>query len=149
MLGINVKRWFVGGIAAGAVMWVVEGVSSLLYMEGVEAALQAHGLEMEMSASVWLMTIVVSLLAGLTLVFFYAACRPRFGAGPRTAVTVAVALWVGGYLLSLLGYSMVGLYPGAILVQWGAVGLVEMILASLVGGWLYRESPLPREGAAA
>jgi hypothetical protein len=33
----------------------------------------------------------------------------RVGAGPKTAVIAAVALWFGGHLLSLIGYSLLGL----------------------------------------
>jgi hypothetical protein len=82
----------------------------------------------------------VSLIVGFALVFFYAAARPRFGPGPKTAVIVAVALWVGGYLLNLLGYRMIGLFPAGMLVLWGAIGLVEMILAGILGAWIYREA---------
>jgi hypothetical protein len=52
---------------------------------------------------------------------------------------MGVALWFGGYLLSLLGYGMMGMYPTGLLVTWGIVGLVQMILAALIGGWVYRE----------
>lgn len=140
MGGINVGRWLAGGVAAGILIWVFEGVASVLYMGEVEAALAAHNLSMEMSAGMFLLTITVSLLVGLTLVFFYAAARPRFGPGPRTAVIVAVALWFGSYLISLLGYGMLGLFPGGLLVMWAVVGLIELILASLLGGWVYRET---------
>jgi hypothetical protein len=68
-----------------------------------------------------------------------AAARPRFGPGPMTAVMVAVALWAGGYLLTLIGYGMMGMFPTGLLVWWGAVALVEMIMGALAGGWVYRE----------
>lgn len=140
MRGINVGRWIVGGVAAGVVMWLIEGAASILYMRDMQTALESHGLSMEISAGTFLISVVVSLIAGLTLVFFYAAARPRFGPGPKTALVVAVALWTGGYLLSLLGYHMLGLFPVRLLTVWGTVGLVEMILAALVGGWIYREA---------
>jgi len=140
MAGINTRRWLAGGVVAGIVMWLIEGGASLLYMEDMEAALEAHGLSMEMTGGVWALTILVSLIAGLVLVFLYAAMRPRFGPGPRTAAIAAVALWFGGYLLSLIGYGMTGMYPGSMLAIWGTVGLVEMILAAMIGGWIYREA---------
>ena len=140
MRGINLKRWIAGGVVAGIFIWMIEGAASTLYTNDLRAALEAHGLSMRMDAGVWLTSLAVSLIAGLTLVFFYAAARPRFGPGPKTAVTVAVALWIGGYLLSLLGHKMLGLFPGRVLVLWGAVGLVEMVLAALIGGWIYRET---------
>lgn len=140
MNGINVGRWLGGGIAAGALIWLVEGLASVLYMDDMQAALAAHDITFEMSAAVLVLSIVVSLIVGLTLMFFYAAARPRFGPGPRTAVLVAVGLWFGGYLVSLIGYQMLGLYATGMLVMWGVVGLVELILAGLLGGWIYREA---------
>jgi hypothetical protein len=139
MGGINVGRWLAGGVLAGIVTFVIEGIASVFYMEEMEAALAARGLSMEMTGAIWVLTILVSLVLGLVLVFFYAAARPRFGPGPKTAVLVAVFLWCGGYLLSLIGYYISGIYPGGMLLKWGVVGLVEMILASLAGGWVYRE----------
>jgi hypothetical protein len=139
--GINTGRWLAGGVVAGILIWIVEGAASLLYASDMQTILQAHGLSMDMmNAQAFLLTIAISLLVGLTLVFFYAAARPRLGPGPKTAVTVAVVLWCGGYLASLLGYQMLGLFPVRMLVLWGTVGLGEMIVAALVGGWIYRES---------
>lgn len=140
MGGINLGRWILGGVVAGLVVWILEGLSGVLFMDDMQAALEAHNLSMDMSAGVFLISVVVSLIVGLTLIFFYAAARPRFGPGPRTAVIVAVALWISGYLLSLVGYQMMGLFPGRVLVVWGAWGLVEVIVAALAGAWLYREA---------
>jgi len=131
---INVGRWLAGGIVAGIIVWLLEGVGAMLYMDDVEAALQAHHLAMEMSVGMMLVTVAISMLDGLTLVFFYAAARPRFGPGPKTAVIVAVVLWFGGYLINLIGYGMIGLYPVGMLTIWGVQGMVEMTVASLVGG---------------
>ncbi|NIM49044.1 MAG: hypothetical protein GTO22_07265 [Gemmatimonadales bacterium] len=140
MSGINVGRWLAGGVAAGIVIWILEGLASMLYMGDMQAALEAHGLTFEMSVAGFVFSVVISLVLGLTLIFFYAAARPRFGPGPKTAVIVAVALWFGSYLLSLLGYQMFGLFTTGMLVMWGAIGLVEIILAAIVGGWIYREA---------
>jgi hypothetical protein len=139
MNGINTGRWLAGGGVAGIVIWVLEGLASMLYMDEMQTALEGFGLSMEMTATVWALTVVVSLISGLVLVFLYAAARPRFGPGPKTAMTMACALWLGGWLLSLIGYYMIGMYPTAMLVKWGVVGLIEVNVAALVGGWIYRE----------
>lgn len=139
MKGINVNRWILGGIAAGVVMWIVEGLASMLYMKDMQAAMEAHNLSVEMDAGMWILSIVVSLILGLALVFFYAAFRPRFGAGAKTALIVVVAFWIGSYLLSLIGYHMMGLFPIKLLVMWGIVAFIEMAAATLLGGWIYRE----------
>lgn len=137
---INTSRWLLGGSVAAIIIWLIEGAASVFYMEDMQTAMQAHNLSLEMGPGMWLITILVSLIAGLVSVFFYAAARPRFGPGPKTAVIVAVAFWIGSYMLSLLGYQMLGLYPASMLVMWGAIGLVELIVATLVGAWLYREA---------
>jgi hypothetical protein len=140
MGSINISRWLLGGIVAGFTMWLLEGFGSMLYMAEMETAMKAHGLSMGISPLAIVLSIVVSLVVGLTIVFFYAATRTRFGPGPRTAVLVTFVLFVGGYLVSLLGYFMIGLFPSSLLVKWGVIGLVEMIVAGLLGGWVYRES---------
>ncbi len=140
MRGIHLGRWLAGGLAAGLVIWLLEGLASLLYARDMQAALDAHGLAVPMSAAMVVVSLAMSWLAGLVLVFFYAAARPRFGAGPATAATVAVALWAGGPLLALVGYAMMGLFPGRLLVVWAVVGLAELVAAGLVGGWIYRET---------
>lgn len=140
MAGINVGRWLGGGLVAGVVIWILEGLASFIYLADMEATLEQHGLSMEMSTSVMALSVVVSLIVGLTTVFIYAAARPRFGPGPRTAVIAALTIWIGGYVVSLLGYLVIGLFPAGMLALWGIVGLVELLLAALVGGWIYREA---------
>ncbi len=144
MGGIDAKRWLLGGLAAGVFIWLVEGVASMLYMEDMKAALDAHDLSMEMSAQAVVASIVMSLLAGLTIVFIYAMARARLGPGPRTAVVAGVAFFLGSTLLSLLGWGMLGLYPARMLATWAVIGLVEVVLAALLGGYIYREKARPR-----
>ena len=139
MGGIKVGRWLAGGIAAGLLIWVLEGLGSVLFMEEAQAALEAHNLSLDLTAGFMALTVLVSLLTGLVLVFFYAAVRPRLGPGPKTAVIVGVVVWLAGYFLSLVGYGMLGLYATGTLVKWGAVGLIELILGALLGGRIYRE----------
>jgi hypothetical protein len=139
-MAINTPRWLAGGVVAGIVLWLLESAASLLYINDMQTALRAHGLNIEYAPSLWVMSIGLSLLVGLALVFFYAASRPRFGPGPRLAVIVACALWLGMYVPSLIGYDMIGLYSRRLLGLWGVVGLAEMIVANLIGAWIYRES---------
>ena len=139
MYGININRWLLGGLVAGVIMWLAEGAASVLYMTDMEAAMAAHGLSMTTGTGTVLISLAVSLIAGLVLVFLYAAARSRFGPGPKTAAKMAVVMWLGGYLLSILGYKMMGLFPDRMLMLWAVVGLAEMVVASIVGAWIYHE----------
>jgi hypothetical protein len=140
MGGIDTKRWLIGGFAAGVLIWIIEGAASMLYMEDMKAAVEAHSLSpMEMSASMAVVGAFLSLIMGLTIVFFYAMARARLGPGPRTAVTVGVVFFVGSYLMTLIGYRMMGLFPDRLLAIWAVIGLVEIVLAALLGGYIYKE----------
>ncbi|HKZ73326.1 MAG TPA: hypothetical protein VJ011_04635 [Steroidobacteraceae bacterium] len=140
MGGINVNRWLAGGVAAGIVFFVLEALLGMLTVDRMTTALAQHNLAMDMRDPTLLAwAALMSLIVGLVLVFFYAAARTRFGPGVRTAVIVAVALSCGSYLIALIGYHMIGLYPDGLLLIWGVQGLVETIVASIVGAWVYRE----------
>jgi len=136
---INYGRWLAGGLAAGVLMWIIEGAASQLYVDEMMAALERTGLQWDMSAANILLTVVVSLLFGLGVVFFYALARPMLGPGPKTAAVVGIAAFLFFYLPSLLGYQMIGLYPGPLIAKWSLQGLVELIAITMVGAWLYRD----------
>jgi drug/metabolite transporter (DMT)-like permease len=147
MGGINVKRWFAGGVVAGVVFFVLEGLLTIPTMDRMDAALKEHGLVLNTDDPIVLLwALVLSVIMGLVLVFFYAAARTRFGPGVRTAAIVGVVLFCSSYLLNLIGYHLIGLYPDDLLLIWSVQGLVEMIVASIAGAWVYREadSPQPR-----
>jgi hypothetical protein len=141
MGGIDTKRWLLGGLAAGVLIWLVEGLASMLYMDDMKAALDAHGLSMEMGPGAIVTSVVVSLLAGLVIVFVYVMARARLGPGPRTAVVAGVAFFLGSTLISILGWGMLGLFTGRMLATWAVIGLVEVVAAALLGGYVYKEKP--------
>ncbi|MGH9382134.1 MAG: hypothetical protein ACRD2Z_16210 [Thermoanaerobaculia bacterium] len=136
MGGINVGRWILGGLLAGVIINVFEAVGHGALREQWEAAATAHNLPTEGGVALF---VLMGFIAGLVAVWFYAAARPRFGAGPMTAVKVAVALWIGSYLLAILAYCAMGLFPTGLLVPWGVISLIEMIVATVAGAWVYKE----------
>ena len=40
MAEINVSRWLLGGVVAGIVIWLLEGVGGLLYMDQAQTSLE-------------------------------------------------------------------------------------------------------------
>ena len=48
---------------------------------------------------------------GIAAIWLYAAARPRFGAGPKTAGLTGFTYWIMGYALPTLGQIPVGLFP--------------------------------------
>lgn len=122
-------------------MWLLEAVGSQLYLNQMQTALRVHSLAIEYSIGLWFWSALIALLIGLTMAFLYVPMRKYYGPGPRTAMLTAIAVWIGGYLPYLIGYHMIGLYTQRLLLQWGVVGLAEMMLGSIVSARIYREAP--------
>jgi len=83
---------------------------------------------------------VIGLVYGVFAVWLYAAIRPRYGAGPKTALLAGLAVWVAGVLLpnvSMMG--VVGLFPQDLTVMTTLAGIVEWAVAILAGAALYQE----------
>jgi len=135
---INWGRVFVGGLVAGLIINLFEYVTNgVLLAANWDAAMKALGRHFPASAIP--VFIVGGFITGVAAIWLYAAARPRFGAGPKTAALTGFAYWIMGYALPTLGQIPVGLFPKRLLVIGSIVGLVEIVVASIVGAWLYRE----------
>lgn len=135
---INWARVLLGGLLAGVIINAVE-----FFMNGVvlgrdwEAAMKALGRTMSQGALA--VFVVWGFLAGISAIWLYAAARPRFGPGAKTAALTGLAFWIFGYALPTLGQWAFGLFPQRLLVIGTLAGLVEVILASVAGAALYKE----------
>ncbi|MGH9318425.1 MAG: hypothetical protein ACRD3V_00825 [Vicinamibacteria bacterium] len=141
---INSGRVILGGLVAGLVMNVSEAVLHAVVLAEDGAKLledwKALGLNVEMAPTLLLWLIGITFVLGILAVWTYAAIRPRFGAGPSTAICAGLAVWAMSYL-----YAGVYVHAGIVIVPtkltWLPVvwGLVEIPVATLLGAWLYRE----------
>ncbi|HXG33273.1 MAG TPA: hypothetical protein VNJ11_07905 [Bryobacteraceae bacterium] len=137
---INAGRVLLGGIVAGIIITVVEYlVNGVMLLQDWTDAMRALGKSGEMTTGATVIYVLWSLLVGIATIWLYAAIRPRFGAGPRTAVIAGFAMWIFAYLSYTIGVAAMGLFPGRLLGITTVVGAVELVVAALVGAWLYRE----------
>jgi len=137
---MNIGRVILGGIVAGIVgdllAYLVDGV---MLASQWSAALKALG-KPELSVSQIAENEIIGLLYGIFIVWLYAAIRPRWGAGPKTAVWAGLAVWIAGVLLPNAAFmSMLGLFPTDLTVMTTAGGIVEAVVAALAGAALYQE----------
>lgn len=143
-MAMNGSRIIAGGIAAGIVMNIMDFISNgLLFGERMKAESNAFkpGLG-DMMASMTGKTmagyVIMDLVVGGILVWAYAAMRPRFGAGPKTAVMVALAFWIFGSIVAS-NYMTMGMMSSGLWLQFGLFYLVSLLVAALVGGAVYKE----------
>jgi hypothetical protein len=142
MAGINVRRVIVGGLVAGVVANVFDFVIAS-YL--IKADLDAMGARLHLSASdAWPSAIGIfigtDLVWGVLLVFTYAAIRPRFGPGPKTAILSGILPWVAIAILTLQ-LSAVGIRTLPSYLKAAALYLISAIVTGLVGAMLYKEEP--------
>jgi hypothetical protein len=136
---INWPRVILGGIVAGLIINLFEFIlNGVILAEDMNAAISALG--RHLGGPELLMFTTWAFLVGIFAVWLYAAIRPRYGAGPKTALAAAAAVWFLGYLLADVTPLALKLFPTRVMVIGLAVGLVEVIVGTMVGAWLYREA---------
>jgi uncharacterized membrane protein len=141
MAHTNRGRVILGGLLAGLVINVVEYITNgVVLKQAWGQAMQALGKPAEFSASAIVMFNVWGFLLGIAAVWLYAAIRPRYGLGASTAIRAGFAAWGLAVFLPNLGNYPLGLFPGRLLVITTVVALVELLVATLVGAWLYKEA---------
>jgi hypothetical protein len=137
---INLGRVILGGIVAGIVINIFEGVSNNLILSSQwEVAMTALGKSSAMSAKQIAAFSVWGLAAGIVMVGLYAAIRPRFGAGPKTGLLAGAAVWALAYASSNAAMVFLHLFPLELMLTATAIGLVEMLVAGVAGAAVYKE----------
>jgi hypothetical protein len=136
---INMQKVLIGGLIAGVVLNVIDFVLFGVVLKAqMAAAMQALG-KPPMADSVIPWFVFLDFVAGFALVWLYAAMRPRFGAGPGTAVKAGLAGWFLAGLLPTLFMWPMALMPQNLTIITTLVALVEWPLAAVVGAKFYLE----------
>lgn len=140
---INTARVLLGGLAAGLVMNIGEAAlhGGVLGQAAADLFKSLH--VPEPANPVYLISLVaVTFVVGIASVWLYAAIRPRYGAGPKTALVAGLAVWVLVHVWSgcYLAAGFAGVIPPKLAWLPVAWGLIEAPLGTLVGAWLYKEA---------
>ncbi len=136
---INIGRVVLGGLLAGVVLNIGEFVLNVALLEEQwKAAMESlNRAQVGDAAIVWFN--VWGLVMGIAIVWTYAAMRPRFGAGPKTAIIVGLAVWFMVWVLGFGSSIIIGLYPTNLVLISLVWGLFEVPIATVTGAWLYKE----------
>lgn len=137
---INIGRWVLGGIVAGIVGDVIESLVEGLWLgpqwNGAMKVLGKPGLTTGQIVEYNL----VGLVIGLTAVWIYAAIRPRFGAGAKTAVYAALATWVLASLVANTYFMVIPyMYPHHLALYATIADFVAVVVGTVAGAAVYKE----------
>ena len=139
MGGINLGRVVAGGIVAGIVYNVGEVILNMVVLAADMEAFQKRFSLPPVGGDFILKATLFMLFVGILNVFLYAAIRPRFGAGVKTAVIAGLIVWALSFLYVSLFNMWLGLFPLGPTMLGVGWELVEAVLASVAGAWVYRE----------
>jgi hypothetical protein len=139
MSKINVGRVILGGIVAGIIIDIFESVLNGGFLAPQWSEIMRSIDRPELSTNGIIMYDIMGFALGIAAVWTYAAIRPRFGAGAKTAIYAALLIWVAGYLYADIDHMVMGVYPMNLTLVLIGVGLIEIVLATIAGAWLYKE----------
>lgn len=142
---INLGRVIIGGIVAGVVINIVEGLLNGVILEkqwsDVMIGLGKSGttsVKQIVAFNIW------GFATGILMIWLYAGLRPRLGAGPKTAVCAGLFVWATAYALGGAAPVIMHMIPPGLMATLLAIGVVEAMAAAVAGAYFYKE-----EGAAA
>ena len=138
----NFARVILGGLLAGLILNIFEYVlNGVVFASQWDAFEKMLGRQMRPGAIPFF--VVATFVMGIGAIWLYAAARPRFGPGPKTATLTGLAFWLFAYAIPDANSVVAGLSPGRLTATVTLILLVGVILASICGAWLYREAANP------
>lgn len=152
MGNVNRNRVILGGLLAGIIIDASEAlINGVVLKQDWADVMSKLGKSPDLSATMLATFNIIGFITGILLVWLYAAIRSRYGAGPKTALMVALTIWVIGYAIPSVGEVGVGLIPAQLAATAAGLGLIEVILAALAGASVYKEvgqTPVAMSAAA-
>ena len=140
---INWGKVFLGGLLAGVVINIGEYLfHAVLFKDQVAEMMRAMGKDPAsvMTGNAIVIWNILGFLTGIGAVWGYAAIRPRFGAGAKTAMIAGVAAWYFSRFLGGIGEMNMGMMSQKMIMTGLVWGLVELVIATIAGAWAYREA---------
>ena len=98
--------------------------------------------------SVMALLAIGAFVLGIIAVWLYAAIRPRYGSGASTAAIAGIAVWALSCLLpnaTMYAFGLIG--SASLFWLWTLWPLLESVVSTIVGAWIYREADEHRSGS--
>jgi cellulose synthase/poly-beta-1,6-N-acetylglucosamine synthase-like glycosyltransferase len=141
-MAINTSKVLVGGFIAGVVMnaidFVVNGYLLAARMKAETDAFKPGLSDQMMSGKAIVGYIVMDFILAFALVWTYAAIRPRFGPGIRTASYAALLFWILT-MIFMSGYMHMGMMSMGLWSTFAVIGLVNYLVSAWAGAKFYTE----------
>lgn len=142
MSGINTGKLITAGLLAALVFFAVDSATFGFILRGeydantVRLGLDPATMMTPAAIAGW---VAQEIVFGLLVVWLYAAIRPRFGPGPKTAIYAGLVPFIAIFMI-MMGMWQGGIMTQSLFVKGAAFGLLSTLGGSLAGGWAYKEA---------
>src|SRR4026207_876953 len=140
MNNVKLGRVLLGGVLAGLVLNFGEFLLNDLFLAKELQQFYARSGLTPPGTSFLIPAVTLTFVMGIVLVLLYALIRSRLGPGVKTAITAGLLMWFSVYVYTGIVNGMALSVPLNFILIAMAWGLVEYLLAAIVGGWVYREA---------
>ncbi len=134
---INWGRLIVGGLVAGA---TINGIELLVHRVILNKEWTAAFAALGKVPTGWTTFIPSNFIVGTVAVWIYARLRSTYGSGLKAAVLAGLGTWLVFWTIPTMALMPLKLFPNQLLFATIGVGLVDAVLAALLGAWLYKEA---------
>lgn len=138
---INVGRLILGGIIAGIVSNLLDYLVNGCWLANMWShQLNVWGLPpFSMHQIMWFE--LFGIIIGLCAIWVYAAIRPRFGPGVKTAIYAGIMVWIMSMLVPNFALMWVPHFFSGHLTGYTTLGgLVEIVIGTIAGAAVYKEA---------
>lgn len=142
MPGINTQKVLVAGLVAAVVFAVIDGVTfGVILNAEYTANVTRLGLDPSVvnSPAGFAMWIVQELAFGQLVVWTYAAMRPRFGPGMKTAVYAAMVPWLSIFM-GMASFAQVGMLSMPLFWKGAVFSMISTVAGTAAGAAVYKEA---------
>ena len=144
MAKVNWPRVMVGGLLWTAVYSLVGGAAMLLFlgrefMMELERIGRPLELNTETFAFLGIFGVLFTVSWGIVSIWLYAAIRPRYGSGPKTAAIAAIAVWLLSVAAPVSHLAAFGIASPRFVAIDLPTELVAILAATLAGARGYHD----------
>jgi len=135
---INWGRVFLCGLVSGVVWGAISGPVLLVIGQDFLAAIPVGNFFSPLQPGLVAFYSLLWFVMGVWMMWLYAAIRPRYGPGPKTAAIAGLATAVFGIVADAVWVAM-GVVPVEVVVAPVLAAVPILIVAAMAGAWLYKE----------
>lgn len=135
---VNLKSILINGFITGLII-IISGLGMIpLVGNQMNEALKSRSLP-PLSNGAMVYFAVMSIILGISMIWIYAFIQPSYKSKIKTAIIISIIIWFLTYFWSNAALVAYGFMPFKLAIIGTVWGLLELILAGIIGSKLYRE----------